>query len=228
MATNTVLNAQMREGRGKGPARQLRMAGRVPAVLYGRDMEAVHLSVDAREADQLFHSISVDNTIVDLQVEGEKEAYRTLVREIQVHPYKATLIHVDFLRIQKGVVVDVEIPVNLVGIPVGVKMSGGVLEQVIHDLPVRCIPSKIPEVIEIDVTGLDIGDSLHISDITFGEGVEVTVAQERTICGVAVPKAEEVPEEEEEEEGVEGEVAEEDAAAEQAAAEETSGEEDEG
>ncbi len=226
MATKTVLNAQMREGRGKGPARQLRMAGRVPAVLYGRDMEAVHISVDAREAERLFHSISVDNTIVDLQVEGEKDAYRTLVREIQVHPYKASLIHVDFLRIQKGVVVDVEIPVSLVGIPVGVKMSGGVLEQIIHDLPVRCIPSKIPEVIEIDVTGLDIGDSLHISDITFGEGVEVTVAQELTICGVAVPKAEEVPEEEEE--GVEGEAGLEDAGPDQTAIEETPGEEDEG
>ena len=85
MATNATLSAQMRDGTGKGVARQLRLNGRVPAVLYGRGLDAVHLSVDTREAENLFYSISVDNTIVDLQVEGEKGAYQTLVREIQTH-----------------------------------------------------------------------------------------------------------------------------------------------
>lgn len=206
MSTNTTLKAEKREGTGKGVARQLRQDGRVPAVLYGRDMDSVHLSLDTRDAENLLHSISVDNTIVDLEVEGEKEPYRTLVRDIQMHPWKATLLHVDFLRIQKGVAVDVSVPLHLVGIPAGVSMSGGVLEQIIHDVPIRCIPSKIPASIDVDVSELDLNEALHIADVTFGEGVEVTIPPERTICSVAMPKALEEPVVEEiEGEEIEGE-----------------------
>ena len=212
MANTATLPAQKREGTGKGVARKLRAAGRVPAVLYGRELDPVHLSLDVKEAEQLFYSISVDNTIVELKVEGEKKPYETLIREIQVHPLRQTLTHVDFLRIQAGVTVDVNVPIHLIGIPEGVKNSGGVLEQVIHDLAVRCIPSKIPQSIDIDVTHLEINKSIHIYDIEFGEGVEVTIEQKRTICSVAIPKVIEEPEEEEEEllegEEVEGEVAE--------------------
>ena len=198
MANSANLGAQKREGTGKGAARKLRSAGRVPAVLYGRELDPVHLSVDAQEAEHLFYSISVDNTIVALLVEGEKKAYETLVREIQTHPFKSVLLHVDFLRIQKGVAVDVNVPVHLQGVPAGVKNSGGVLEQIIHDLPIRCIPSKIPQSIDIDVEYLEINESVHVYDIEFEEGIEVTVEQKRTICSVAIPKVIEEPEEEEE------------------------------
>lgn len=191
---NQTLNAEKREGKGKGAARKLRQAGRVPAVVYGRDMDAVHISVSAHEADHLFRSISVDNTIVEIAVDGEKDTYETLVREIQSHPWKATLVHIDFLRIQKGVAVEVDIPVHLVGTPKGVKQDSGVLEQIIHDLPVRCIPSMIPESFEVDVSGLEVNDVLHISDIEFGEGIEVMISDERTICSVAPPRLEEEPE----------------------------------
>lgn len=194
MATEAKLTAQKREGTGKGVARKLRAGGRIPAVLYGRDMETVHLSVDAHEAGHLFHAIAVDNTIVSLEVEGDKEAHETLVRDIQTHPWKGSLVHIDFYRIQAGVEVDVDVPVHLNGIPKGVKDDGGTLEQTIHDLPVRCIPSKIPESIEIDVSHLEINDVIHIYDIDVGEGVEVRIAQERTICSVAMPRAEEEPE----------------------------------
>ena len=198
MANAATLPAQKRDGAGKGAARKLRAAGRVPAVLYGRDLEPVHLSVDAQEAERLFHAISVDNTIVELSIDGEKEAYQTLIREIQVHPLRQSLTHVDFLRIQAGVMVEFNVPMRLVGTPEGVKNSGGVLEQSIHDLPIRCIPSKIPESIEVDVTHLDLNESLHIYDVEFEEGVEVMIEQKRTICSVAVPKviAEPVDEEE--------------------------------
>lgn len=204
------LGARKRDTKGKGAARKLRESGRVPAVLYGRELDAIHLSVDAREAEYLFRSISVDNTIVDLQVEGEKEAYQTLVREIQSHPWKASLLHIDFLRIQQGVAVDVDVPVHLVGTPIGVKDDGGVLEQSIHDLPVRCLPSAIPESIEVDVSLMKLNDVLHVSDLVLGEGVEVRIPGERTICSVAVPRVvEEVeaaaaPEAAEGEEGAEG------------------------
>ena len=198
MANAATLPAQKRDGTGKGVARKLRASGRVPAVLYGRELEPIHLSLDARESEQLFYSISVDNTIVELAVEGEKEPYQTLIREIQVHPLRQSLTHVDFLRIQAGVTVDVNVPLHLVGTPEGVKNAGGVLEQIIHDLPVRCIPSKIPQFIEVDVAHLELNESLHIYDIEFDEGVEVTIEQKRTICSVAIPKVIEEPEEEEE------------------------------
>lgn len=193
MATNAKLGADKRDGTGKGVARKLRQDGKVPAVLYGRELEAMHLSVDVREAEHLFHAISVENTIVELKVKGEREPYQTLVREIQTHPWKASLLHIDFLRIQADVAVDVEIPVHLVGVPIGVKQNGGVLEQIIHELPVRCLPGKIPESIEIDVSALDINDSLHVSDIHLGEHVEVTIDADRTVCSVAVPRVVEEP-----------------------------------
>ena len=205
MSMKATLNAQKRDDLGKGAARSLRRTGRVPAVLYGRDLEAVHLSIDAHEAEQLFHSISVDNTIVDLAVDGEKRPYQTLVREIQTHPWKASLVHVDFLQIQEGVEVDLEIPVELEGVPVGVRLKGGVLEQIVHELEVRCIPSKIPDSFVLDVTELDVNESLHVSDIPVTEGVEILMSPDQTICAVAIPRVVEEAELEEPAVAAEGE-----------------------
>ena len=203
MTDKTILKALRRNGAGKSVARKMRQAGQTPAVLYGGDEEPVHLGLNTHDADYLFRSISVENTIVNLEVEGGKGSVQTLVREIQTHPWKETLLHVDFLRIQKGVAVDVEIPLQLVGTPEGVRLEGGSVEQIIYEIPIRCIPSKIPEVIEVDVSGLNVGDVIHVSDVEFDKDIEVTIAQERTICSVAAPKAEEevVEEEAEEEEG---------------------------
>lgn len=198
MTITKSLKATTRDAAGKGAARKLRQSGRVPAVLYGSGMDTVHLTLDAMEVEHLFQAISVENTIVELDIEGEKQTQQTLVREIQAHPVRNSLVHVDFLRIQKGVAVDVEVPVNLVGTPFGVKQHGGVLEQIIHEIEVRCIPSKIPESFEVDVSGLDIDDAIRVSDLHFDEGVEPTVAAERTVCLVAAPRAALVEEEEEE------------------------------
>ena len=188
MSKAATLQAQKREGTGKGVARQLRLAGRVPAVLYGRELETMHLSLDGHEAEHLFRSISVDNTIVSLKVEGEKQPFETLVREIQTHPWRPGMLHVDFLRIQAGVAVDLEVPVHLEGIPAGVRLGGGVLEQIIHELPVRCIPSKIPESFILDVTHMELNQSLHVSDIPLEEGIEIRIDGDQTICAVAVPR----------------------------------------
>jgi large subunit ribosomal protein L25 len=206
MSKKAVLKAEKREGTGKGVARKLRAVGRVPAVLYGRELDSLHLSIDAHEADHLFHSISVDNTIVSLEVEGEKKPFETLVREIQMHPWRGAMLHVDFLRIQAGVAVDLDVPVHLTGVPVGVRLNGGVLEQILHDLAVRCIPSKIPESFTLDVTNLDLNDSLHVSDIPLEEGIELRMPGDQTICMVAVPRvAEEETEGEAAEPGLVGE-----------------------
>ena len=205
MTKNTELKAFPRTETGKGVASRLRGEDKIPAVLYGKDMEPQGLVLDRLETELLFHRISVENTIVELMVEGNKEPHQTLIREIQSHPHKSGILHVDFLRIQKGVAVELEIPVSLEGIPVGVKEGGGVLEQVVNELRVKCIPSLIPEVVSLDVTGLGVGDTLHVSDIDLGEGVEILVDPARTICAVAIPKALVTEEEEEEEleEGVE-------------------------
>lgn len=183
------LKAHPREATGKGAARKLREEGKLPAVVYGRDQETLHLTLDTLEADHLFHRISVDNTIVELELDGEKAPIPTLVREIQTHPWKANLLHVDFYRIEADRAVDVEVPLHLIGTPTGVKMEGGVLEQVIHDLPMRCLPSLIPEVIEVDVSHLEVNDVLHVSDLELVEGVEVTISPDRTICSVSIPRA---------------------------------------
>lgn len=203
MSTKTTLKAERREGTGKGVARKLRSAGQLPAVVYGGDGDTDHISLNAHDAEYLFRNISVDNTIVEIDIEGEKGTVQTLVREIQTHPWKAHVLHVDFLRIQKGVAVEMDVPLHLTGTPVGVQMSGGIVEQIVHDIGLRCIPSKIPEVIEVDISAMDVGDVLHAEDIALGEGVELMIAGGQTICMVNQPKGPAEADTDEDEEGAE-------------------------
>ncbi len=229
MATQVTLKAGRRDGRGKGPARKLRAEGQLPAVLYGAGEEPLALSLSAHETVLLFHSISVDNTIINLEVEGEKTPVPTLVREIQTHPARPGLLHVDFLRIQSGVEVELDVPVDLVGSPVGVRDEGGVLEQSIHEIPIRCLPKDIPESLEVDVSSLEIGDGIRVEDISFPEGIEVLLDMDRTVCTVQPPTELVIEEEEVEEvegELVEGELAEGEEEGERA--EEGEGDDDEG
>jgi large subunit ribosomal protein L25 len=193
MSTGAKLRAEKREQKGKESARKLRDSGRIPAVLYGKETETVSLSLDAHEAELLFQSISVENTIVGLEIEGEKAPVQTLIREIQVHPYRPVLFHVDFYRIREGERLEVEIPVNLNGVPEGVRSSGGILQQVVHQVRVKCLPTMIPESIEIDVTALEIGGSVHVSDLRLGEGVEILMDADQTVCSVVQPKLEVAP-----------------------------------
>jgi len=230
MTKNTELTARPRAETGKGAASKLRAEGRIPAVIYGKEMEPRGLSLDLQETEYLFQRIAVENTILDLRIEGDDEPLQTLIREIQSYPHKPGLLHVDFLRIQKGVAVEVDIPVSLEGIPVGVREAGGILEQIINELRVKCIPSKIPDMISLDVTDLEVGGSFHVSDVEMDEGVDLLVELDRTICSVQVPKIVVVEEEElTEEELEELALAEEEAAAagEDVGEEETSDEEKE-
>jgi large subunit ribosomal protein L25 len=209
MTGKTGLTAKRRQETGKGVARRLRAAGQVPAVLYGKDQETVSLTLDTREALHLFQSISVENTIVNVRIDDDKEELETLVREIQMHPFRPDIVHVDFYCIERGVTLEVDIPVNYVGTPQGVR-DGGILEVILHEFRVKCIPSKIPEKIDVDITALDIGDSIHASEISMDEDVELVTDPGQTVCLVSAPRAEEeVVEEGEEgvkgEEGVEGE-----------------------
>ena len=188
MSQTTNLNAVKRTESGKGVARKLRAGGRAPAVVYGQGEEALHLSVDALETMNLFNHISVENTIVELSVEGEKKPIPTLVREVQLHPFKPELLHVDFYKIQKGVLVEVTVPLHVHGDAPGVKLQGGVLQQVEHDLPVRSIPSQIPEELTVDVSKLEIGDQIMAGDLELPEGVTLLLEDDQALVLVSAPR----------------------------------------
>jgi large subunit ribosomal protein L25 len=206
MTSKTALTARRRNETGKGAARRMRAGGQIPAVLYGKDQDPISITLDSREALRLFHSISVENTIVNVRIDDDKEDLETLVREIQMHPHRPDLVHVDFYCIERGVALEVDIPANYVGTPQGVR-DGGTLEVILHEFRVKCLPSKIPESVEVDVSALEIGDSIHASEISMEEDVEVLTDPGQTICLVSAPRAEEEIEEElvEGEEGLEGE-----------------------
>ncbi|MEJ2216435.1 MAG: 50S ribosomal protein L25/general stress protein Ctc [Gemmatimonadota bacterium] len=209
MTETVTLKALPRKERGKGPARRMRRDGRIPAVVYGRNEETRSLSIDAHEFDNLMRHVSLENTLIDLSIKGKRGKIRALVGEVQVNPVKAEVLHVDFLQIQAGQKVHVQVPIRLEGAAEGVK-EGGVLQHVLHEVEVRCSSDAIPEEFTVDVSALVIGDSIHISDMAFPDGVEVQVDEDRTVCLVAAPRVLVTEEEEEEaaelEEGMEPEL----------------------
>lgn len=192
MATTVTISARTREGTGKGAARTARREGRIPGVLYGHGEESVSLSVDANELQKLVHSISVENTIVDLDVEGG-EPYKVLIRELQRHPFRDEFMHIDFFHVAMDEKIQVEIPVVLTGTSTGVKNKGGVLDHQLRELEVFCLPGNIPEKVELDVSNLDIGDSIHVSDIQL-PGVEILTELDRSVVAVLAPTVIEVEE----------------------------------
>lgn len=201
MAEKATLKAELRQETGKGPARRMRRAGKIPAVVYGREEETRPLTLDAHDFQLLVKERSLDTTLVDLEIGGagkkKGETVQTLVVEVQQHPFKPEVLHVDFQQIHAGERVTIEVPINLVGTPEGVR-EGGVLQHVMHMVELECAVEAIPEDFEVDVSGLLIGDSIHISDLDVPEGVELHVDPERTVCTVAAPTILELPEEEEE------------------------------
>jgi len=206
MAT-VSFNAMVREGKGKGAARSLRARGQVPAVIYGHDHAPQALSLNARDLDRMLGHIQAESTVIEVTVDGKTS--KTLIREIQRHPIKRQILHVDFQALVAGEKVTVNIPITLIGIPEGVKLEGGVMEQPLRELEIEVDPSNIPDHFELDVSTLKIGDSLHVSDIKAPEGVQILDDPETSVVVVAAPRA--VIEETPAAEGAEGAV---DAAAE--------------
>lgn len=181
------LSGSVRENRGKGVARSLRTSGRVPAIIYGHGREPQSLSIDTRELEKLLSHISAENTVIDLSVDGKSA--RTLIREIQRHPFKKQILHVDFQELVAGEKVIVRVPIVLMGVPAGVRMDGGVLDQTLRELEVEVDPANIPNHIEVDVNELTIGSSVHVSDITLPEGVEIVGDEDASVCVVSAPRA---------------------------------------
>jgi large subunit ribosomal protein L25 len=181
------LSAEVRTERGKGVARKLRAAGRVPGVVYGHSREPQSLSLVARDLDKLLSHIAAGSTVIELTL--GKATTKTLIREIQRHPFKKQILHIDFMELVAGEKVIVDIPLVFVGIPEGVRLSGALLEQIVHNIEVNVDPSNIPNHIDVDVTNLAMGHSLHVRDLKLPEGLEVLTDEDTTICAVVAPRA---------------------------------------
>jgi len=181
------LSATTRDNGGKGVARKLRIAGRVPAIVYGHGREPQALSIDTRELERLLDRISAESTVIDLDIGGKPA--RTLIREIQRHPFKRQILHVDFQELVAGEKISVSIPIVLIGVPDGVRMDGGILDQTMRELEIEVDPSNIPNHVEVDVTKLTIGSSVHVRDMTLPEGVEVLDDEDASVCVVSAPRA---------------------------------------
>ena len=185
---NAKLTAEPRDGSGKNENNKLRASGKIPAVVYGHGEQTRSVAVDAHEVELLFSKIHVENTIISLSIGGEKGAVKTLVREVQKHPARGNVLHVDFYQIHAGEMVNIQVPLAFVGASVGVK-NGGMLQHTMDELDIRVSADNIPERIEVDVSELEVGDSIHVSDLKIPAGVEVLDAPERSVCSVIPPQA---------------------------------------
>jgi large subunit ribosomal protein L25 len=192
METFTV-EGKIREGRGKGPARQMRLTGMVPATMYGGKKEAVSLAVNAKQVAKILRSESGHNTIFSVKLEGGGEE-RAMLKDWQVDPLRGALLHVDLLRIAMDVRMRVRVPVHTFGEPQGVKMQGGVFETVTREVEIECLPADIPEEFRIDVSEFLIGRQLRAGDLPIdGTKVKLLTDPVRVLAHVVMLKKEEEP-----------------------------------
>ena len=210
MTVAKTLKAETRDSRGKNEMHRLRRAGRVPGVVYGPSDEPIAISLDHKEVAHLLQDITVENTIIDLSISGSiKKSYQTLIREVQRHPYKAEIRHLDFYCLGQDRAVHLQVPIVLHGSPAGVRHQGGLVQHVLRDLDISVLPSNIPDQIVVDITDLEIGQSIHVEDLEIGD-YELLTDPKKTVVSVVAPTIIKEPTEEELEEE-EAEAAEEEA-----------------
>ncbi len=190
------MQVETRSEMGTGAVRKVRAAGMIPGIVYGHGEEPVAVQADDLQFRALISRISVENTLIDLKV-GDSTPKPVLIREIQRHPYRPRILHVDFFEITAEEKIKVGVPVRLEGTPSGVR-NGGILQVIRYELEVECLPEDIPSLFEVDISEMDIGDSLHVIDVDTGD-VTVLEAESLTICTIVPPKVLAVEEEEAEE-----------------------------
>lgn len=200
-----TLEVDARTETGKGPARRARAQGKVPAVFYGQTVEPVSLLVDAKAMGQALHTEAGGNILINLNVNGD--SYLTVPREVQKHPIKGNLLHVDFVRVARDVKITAHVPLHLEGEAVGVK-QGGQIDQYLYELEIEALPTDVPSYVEIDVSDFEMGDSMKSGEIKLPDGVEMISPDDELVLAVNEPtvmKVESDAEPTEEEEGEEGE-----------------------
>jgi large subunit ribosomal protein L25 len=174
MSDSNTISADTRDEQGTGASRRLRRDGKIPAILYGAGKDTVKLTLDH---NALFHDLekeSFHSSILNVEVDGKGE--RAILRDVQMHPYKPIIMHIDLQRVSAKDKIHMNIPFHFTGgeeAP-GVKLEGGIISHLMTELDISCLPDDLPEYIEIDVSGLNLGDSIHISEITLPKGVEST------------------------------------------------------
>jgi large subunit ribosomal protein L25 len=207
------LNVDIREKSGKGVARKLRAVGKLPAVIYGKGFEPMTITVDPKELENAVSGESGLNTLITLKGATELDGKVVILKEANVHPIRRNMISADFYAINLKERSIFMVPINVVGTAAG-QIEGGSLQLVRNELEVLCLPTEVPQSIDIDVTALEIGDTIHIDQVVVPEGVELVHDVNFTVITLSVIKAEAEPVDEDELDGVEGAVADEDASAE--------------
>jgi len=193
MAKQVKLKAEPRSGLGRSGVRKLRARGIIPAVIYGGKVEPQAVQVAARDINAMMSHASGENFLVDLEIAGEKSNRAALVQEVQHSPVGGEIVHVDFHAISMDETIQAEVALEPTGTPVGVKTFGGLLEQSLRALAIECLPRDLPDRILVDVSQLNIGDSIHVRDIQMPSGVSARVPADLTAFSVLAPVVEEEP-----------------------------------
>lgn len=188
------LEAQLREETGRGKVKDLRDKGFIPAVVYAQGKESLALKISHHEFIRLVHQHRIESKVINLKLADDKKekSKACLVKEIQYDPVHGDIVHVDFNEISLTKAIKVNVPVTAKGEPAGVKQEGGSLEHILWEIEIECLPTNIPKEIEVDVSQLKIGDSIHIKDLTFSPDVKVLNDPSAIVLSVAAPMKEEV------------------------------------
>ena len=183
------LNVRIREAKGRGSSRRLRKAGEIPAVVYGRS-GTNPLAINQKDFNALWRSLDGGASLIEI-TDDHGKARLTTVKDMQLDPLKDTILHVDFGEVYEGETMSATVQLHTTGNPKGVVEDGGILETTLHELPIECFPRNLPEFLEVDVSPLEIGDSVQVSDIKLPEGVEIMEDADTVVVTVAAPISEE-------------------------------------
>src|SRR5881398_265847 len=193
MAKQVKLKAEPRASVGRSAVRKLKARGVIPAIIYGGKDKPQPLQVSARDINAMMSHASGENVLVELEIAGEKSNRTALVQEVQHSPVRGDILHIDFHAISMDETIQAEVPLEPIGVPNGVKNFGGLLEQSLRALSIECLPRDFPDRITVDVSQLNIGDSIHVRDIQLPSGVAAKVPADLTAFSVMAPVVEEEP-----------------------------------
>ena len=197
------ISVKKRSLEGSSASRRMRRAGLLPGIIYGIDSNPLSVELETHAVEQVLHHHASETILVDIDLEGEG-CVSVLLKEVQHHPVSGALVHVDLQRVVANQTLQVEVSLELVGEPEGVKL-GGLLDQVMHTILVECLPADLPETVNVDVSDLEIGSVLHVSDLKLGNKVAILSDADALVAGVSAPKVE-LEEDEEKDVGAEPEV----------------------
>lgn len=189
MLSQEVVAATLREGKfNKNAARRVRVRGRIPAVVYGAAQEPQAIELDPRQVTRILHSEGGHNTIFDLEIAGNAAKTKAMIVDWQYEPIKGSLIHVDLKRIALDKPMRVSVPIQLTGVAVGVKTQGGILDQVLREVEVECLPGDIPSHIDVDITDLAFGTILRVADLPHGGKLKYLSDESNTVAHIVAVK----------------------------------------